>query len=247
MVLPVDVVDHIFSFLREDLATLKLCIQAHPLLSGIAERHLYHTTNLDIKYGCDLDITQLSSLLEKNPRIRNYIRSLEINISNSAKSLVSAQTPVIKALSSILSSLPCLNKVTLTLSNLSWTITHTTFRTPFINILQQSSVTEVHLESIYAFPLFVLNACQNIKTLSLSNCEDFKRFELTPSSHHLESLSIRSSDSLGLFGWAINRIGSLTSLKLRPENMEFSALPKLLEACAASLTSLELDMDDLGG
>ena len=241
MVLPVDVVDHIFSFLREDLATLKLCIQAHPLLSGIAERHLYHTTNL----GCDLDITQLSSLLEKNPRIRNCIRSLGINISHNAKSLVSAQKPVIKALSSILSSLPGLNKVTL--SNLSWTITHTTFRTPFINILQQSSVTEVHLESIYAFPLFVLNACQNIKTLSLSNCEDFKRFELTPSSHHLESLAIRSSDSPGLFDWAINRIGSLTSLKLRPQNMEFSALPKILEACAASLTSLELDMHDLGG
>ena len=126
--------------------------------------------------------------------------------------------------------------------------THEIFRSTFVNILQQLSVTEFHLESIFAFQLSVLNTWQNIKTLSLSNCGELNRFELTlPSSHHLESLSIWSSDSLDLFGWATNRLGRLTSFKLRPRDIESDDLPKLLEACATSLTSLELDMHYLGG
>jgi hypothetical protein len=173
MDLPADVVHYIFSFLREDLATLKACTQAHPLLSGLAEYHLYYKTTLDIKPGCNSDITQLSSLLEKNPRIRNGVRSLAINVSKELEPLVSAQTPVIKEVSSILSHLPGLNKVTLALSTLSWIKTHETFRSTFEKILQQPSVTEVHLESVFNFPLSALDTCQNIKTLSLSDCGGF--------------------------------------------------------------------------
>jgi len=169
MNLSTDVVDYIFSFLRTDLATLKSCTQAHPRLSRLAERHLYHRTTLDIKPGYDLDITQLSSLLKKNSRIRDYIRSLAINISEDCKYLLLAWTPVTKAMSSILSSLPRLNQVTLTLPKMVWIQTHESFRSAFINILQQSSVTTVHLESIFVFPLPILCPCPNAEALDDSS------------------------------------------------------------------------------
>ena len=244
-----DVVDYILSFLQTDAAALKSCIQAHPLLSMLAERHLYYRTTLDIKPGGDVDAIEFSSLLSKNPRIRNFVHILAINISKDLESLVSAQT--LEAVSSILSTLPCLNKVTLTLTPASpltaWNKLHKSFCSAFADILQQSSVTEVHLEGLSAFPLSIFDTCQHIKTLSLSTCGAFTGSNSSPCPH-LESLSIQDSDDPTLFRWAIDHIGRLTSLKLRPRAQEekFSDFPKVFEACAGSLTSLELDIHHLG-
>jgi hypothetical protein len=144
MLLSLDVVDLVLSFLQADTAALKSCTQAHPLLSRLAERHLYHKTTLDIKPGGDLEITELSSLLSKNPRIRNYVRVLAINIFKDSESLIADETSVIKATSSILTTLPNLNKIILTRTQpwpqRTWNTIHKSLRLAFADILQQSSV-----------------------------------------------------------------------------------------------------------
>ena len=253
MLLSPDVVDLILSFLQADTAALKSCNQAHPLLSRLAQRHLYYKTTLDIKTGGDLEITELSSLLSKSPHIRNYIRILAINIFNDSDSQLAHETPVVKAVSSILTALPCLNKVTLIhtkpwpsfINAKAWDTIHKTLRSSFADVLQQSSVTRVHLEGFSAFPLSVFDTCQNIKALSLSYCDKFESSKLTSPSPHLESLSIHSRDPM-LFQWAIDRIGHLTSLNLKPPTEECTVFRKVFEACAKSLTKLELDIHNLG-
>ena len=121
----------------------------------------------------------------------------------------------------------------------------TRFSVPFVNILQQLSVTEFHLKSIFAFLLSVLNTCQNIKTLSLSNCGEFNRFDLPPTTSNHSRFGHPTVRTF-LAGQP-TVFGRLTSLKLRPRDIESDDLPKLLEVCATSLTSLELDLHYLGG
>ena len=245
MLLSPEVVSHIFSFLEADISDLKRCSQAHPLLSRLAERHLYRRTTVDITSGGDVDITGLSKQLSENPHIRNYVRILTIKFEPS----LPAPTTMMETASSILSSLPCLNAVTLAgstpFAQKPWYEFHKSFLSVFVDILHQPDVREVHLEGLSGFPLSVFDTCQNIKTLSLCNCGTFTKSDLTTPCPALESLSIRLSDDSTLFSWAIDRISHLTCLKFRPQGDEFSAFPKVLEACSTSLTSLELDTHNL--
>jgi hypothetical protein len=241
-----EVVDHILSFLQTDISALKSCSQVYPLLSGPAERYLYYRIIVDVKADGDEDIAELSRQLSENPRLRNYVRILAINIS---KDLVSEMTTMMEATTSILSALPLVNKVSLVSTpkyNTAWDQIHKNFHSVFVDILQQSSVQDVHLEDLTGFPMSIFDTCPGIKTLSLCDCRTFTRSNSSSTCPPLESLSIRGSDDPTIFLWAINHVDRLTSLVLRPDLEEFSAYSALLEACSSSVTRLELDLHTLG-
>src|SRR5258708_6681555 len=118
--LPFDVIDHILSFLQWEHAALTSCSEADPLLSRIAERHLYaHITveeqNAPSSDPYYFDQFQLYKRLHDNPRIANYVRGLRVlvnprtlNISIPNKS--TNQKPTIHL---ILPMLPLLERIAL--------------------------------------------------------------------------------------------------------------------------------------
>jgi len=74
MVLPTELLDHIFSFLQKDISALKACSKAHPLLSRLAERHIYAHIVIDPRAPEVYDDTL------ENPHLLDYPRTLEIHI-----------------------------------------------------------------------------------------------------------------------------------------------------------------------
>jgi hypothetical protein len=73
MMLPAELIDHIFSFLQKDISALKACSKAHPLYSRLAERHLYaHIVIIDPR------APEVCNLILENPRLLDYPRTLEI-------------------------------------------------------------------------------------------------------------------------------------------------------------------------
>jgi hypothetical protein len=246
MLLSPEVVEHILSFLRTDILVLKSCSQAHPLLSAPAERYLYYTMTVDTKAGGDADITELSRQLSDNPRIRNYVRILQVNIS---EDFASELTTMMETTLSILSSLPLLNTVTFAAKPLAaWAKIHKNFQLVLVDILQQSSVRAVHLGGLSGFPMSVLDACRHVKSLSLYNCRTFTSTDLVSIGPPLESFSIQESSDPTPFLWAMNRVANLTSLKVGPQVDfdDFSDFSRLLEACSRTLTHLELDIQNQG-
>jgi hypothetical protein len=73
MLLPPELIDHIFSFLRGDISALKACSEAHPSVSRLAERHLY----ADI-WTFPHEDSDLLGQLSENPRLLEHPRALTI-------------------------------------------------------------------------------------------------------------------------------------------------------------------------
>ena len=113
--LPEEILDYILS-LCQDVHCLEASTRAHPLLSRIAQKHLYanivlhnHTKYDSYSTQLPLDVGQLSNLLSKRSRIANYVHSLTIETSSNDDDLL----PFLEAVPSILSILPKLRKAEL--------------------------------------------------------------------------------------------------------------------------------------
>lgn len=79
--LPLDVVDHILSFLQSDMVALKACSRTHPSLSRLAERYLYAYITFDMAcflYHRGNEEIELFEILSERPHIAKYIRSFDI-------------------------------------------------------------------------------------------------------------------------------------------------------------------------
>ncbi|KAF8174244.1 hypothetical protein BJ912DRAFT_1046586 [Pholiota molesta] len=88
--LPLEVLNHIFSFLRNDIPSLSACISATPYFQAIGEKHLWHhftlhnhnTYDPNPRNGLSRSPAQLSKILADTPHVATYIRSLEISIAS---------------------------------------------------------------------------------------------------------------------------------------------------------------------
>ncbi len=81
MSFPNDLLDYILSFLQSDTYTLEKCTRSHPVLSKIAERHIYAEITLyddpHPKVEC-CTTHNFTQILASKPEVVDYIRSLTI-------------------------------------------------------------------------------------------------------------------------------------------------------------------------
>ena len=83
--LPYEVLDHIFSFLRSRPRSLLACSDAHPIFAQIVERYLYYhiiipsiSPQSDHRRGYRLELWRIIEVLSETPHINDYVRIMEI-------------------------------------------------------------------------------------------------------------------------------------------------------------------------
>jgi hypothetical protein len=246
--LPVELVDHVFSFLRGDIPALEACLQANPAYSALAERYLYADiviqTNDDLLPEATHSITELYERFSKNPHLLYYPRTLEIDgclaVSGTTLAVLSfiAKVPRMANLSILKFSkfFCCCQRPTGPCDNL------------LRDCLSQLSIEELCLRNFYNISLSILDNGKDIKKLTLSDCtaKNEPMSNLGSHSQSLESLVIDGERNAALLSWAMRRVsrGHLTSLELRrtASRYEWSVFPELLMACSSSLRTLYVDV-----
>ena len=182
--LPPEILDHIFTLIGADSAALTACSQVNPAFSKLAERHLYahidvYTRKQPQKYSLSITPSHLAQLLQKSPHIANYIRSSTVIVSNSNAAIQllfkwasRRNDENEEILGSLFPQLSRLHTVKLTQGaggTLPWTDLHHQLRSAFIQHLQSSSITELHLYGINDFPLLDLTCCPSLKRLKFAH------------------------------------------------------------------------------
>jgi len=233
MVLPAELIDHIFSFLQTDFPSLKACSKAHPLLSRLAERHLYAHVVIDQR------APEVCNDILQNPRFLDYPRALEMRPHlYTKKQLAIPFLLVIPRMA---------NVVSLKICHPCPSYKKFDFFSTLGICLQQSSIQELHFFNIYDIPFSFLDDARNIKQLTLSDCTALDDpISGSPSSQLcLETLVLSGRFNPRLHRWATRWVTRLTTLELQDMlNRDWSAFPELLVACSNSLTRLCLDISN---
>jgi len=236
MVLPAELVDHIFSFLQNDPSALKACSKALPLYSRLAERYIYAHTVIDPR------APEVFNDILENPQLLDHPRTLEIRFP------VLVPDPLVISIMRMVPQMT--NLISLIISQPRPLTERDEFFSILRNCLQQSSFQKLQLFFFYDSPLSVLDGAKNIKHLTLSDCSadtvDEPISSLPPSQLSLETLILSNDFNPGLHRWAMRWVTHLTTLELSDLQMDldWTAFPKLLAACSNSLTRLHLDMSD---
>ena len=241
--LPAEIIDFIFSFLQKDQAALKSCSAAHPLLSSLAERHLFAYVILytasHIIPPDPIDgflVPQLSRCLSERPNLAKYIRSVTID-----GGLGRTSYTIFDELSTLLPLLT--HSEELSLRKLRWSVLPDKLRSALVSFLQATHIKGIYLAKFDNFPLTLLSNLKHMKTLAIdsSGCS-FKHarhaHRITTS---LESLSLTDVTLVEYTRWACLGLNGLISL-----HVNIYPLPDLsliLTACSKSLTSLTLEID----
>lgn len=231
MLLPPELIDHIFSFLQQNISALKACSKAHPLYSRLAERYLYTDLTVDL-----LGVSELHKQLSWNSRLLDYPRSLEIR--GGSRFYFKPMIPLL-----IMPMVPRMaNLMSLRIIGIPCSFgQYEEFISTFTNCLQSSSIEQLDLTYLYDFPLSVLDNGKNIKKLTLFDCTAKEEpISSSPSSSSLETLILSGKPNPDVHVWAIHRVTRLTSLGLRGPDLDWTGVPGLLTACSNSLTTLHL-------
>jgi hypothetical protein len=263
-----ELVDHILSFLRseEDYATLGTCSLTFP---QIADRHLYsHITfcapdpsehdsmTWDQVYYAKrtngegtyvVDPTLFSHLLVNRPHIANCVRVLRIITSTAP--LRGQHTDLLPVIASILSNLSQVESIRFSSrSILSWPALDPAFCTALQNIIRLPSIKQVAVSEINGFPLDTFHSCKNLTSLLLYNRCTAGVGPSASSYPRLHSLRIDTEPDLsGIVPWMRNNTLHTLSFSIFDVTLgleRFEGLPvfwSLINACSASLVSLELD------
>ena len=168
--LPPELIDYIFSFLRKDTLALKACSEAHPLYSRLSERHLYTDIVVDPP-----GVSELYKQFSENSRFLDYPRALEIRRGPFENQLILSIMAMIPRMA---------NLISLTICERPCSFDHNEeFISTFRNCLQQSSIEKLYLSDLADFSFSVLDNGKNIKKLMLSDCNleaaEETHFELT--------------------------------------------------------------------
>jgi hypothetical protein len=255
--LPNEILYHIFSIL--DHNTLRTCVVVCP---DLAERHLYATITIrdcfehshlslqafeESVEGYVLNPDALDLLINKNPRVAQYARTLIIDLPLYGKNKTS------------FAKLTSLESVTL--SNRSspyygaWPSLGSDFKSAFLASLRQPCLKEVCIFSIAEFPLSALLGCKPLKKLTIQVWD--VNTETVLNSSQLQNHAVSSSKP--------SRYPQLESLKLIHNNyvletlisranlanlshlfltISFSrggnSIWRLLQVCSTSLKTLEV-------
>ena len=244
--LPLDIIDYIFSFLQSEPDALEACSIAHHTFSQFVERHLYaHITfDRDNFYYCSsTKRLNVSQILSKNPHIVNHIHNLDIYISSFS---LEARIPL-DDISSTLALFPQLQKIKLVLTGAGvfWRDLPQKFRSAFIKCLHLPSMKEVCIGESN-FPLAVFNDCKTIKKLTLDklvDCHDFGAHSAYPQPEVLSIFHCERRCLANFIPWAKSHFSRLHSLKFRlSRESDLFILPDLLKLCLNTLTSLDLEL-----
>jgi hypothetical protein len=229
MLIPIELIDRIFSFLQGDTSALKACSSAHPVYSKLAERYLY--TELTISRSADIH-----EQFSKNPHLLDYPRTLQFFLDDAVWSI------------SIMSMIPRMtNLVSLTIrGHPARSFMSQSFISAFKNYLQQSAIQEVCLHDLDGIPLSFLDNNRSIRKLTLISCTatDDPMWNTGSPLQSLETLIIRHDYNDDLIRWAVGQVTYLTSLELHYMTDDDDGVPALLEACSNTLTKLHLNLDD---
>ena len=265
MALPTDVVDHILSFLQSDPISLKTCSKSHPILSKLAERHLYSSITI-ISGGSNNIVASENCLqerklnrLSRNSDIANYVRSLKVNFAYKPSRRRRQATPnYLERVFAVVPQFLSLRKITINNArndvNASWDIVANRACPAFLALFQ--SMEEVHIEG-FNLNSSCLRRCQTVRFLTLSRCNfhSVDPSQLAPFSSPRPLLKSLSMDScsrrslLNILAWVQTLpLLSLRLLKLKDSAYDqlHSLLPQLLSGCSSSLNNLDLDFGSKG-
>jgi len=205
MIIPLDIVDYILSFLQPDQPSLISCLKAHPLLSNLVKRHFFVETGLRNFTVSIPDPffyhSQLYNILSTEPHIANYIRTLYIELRPPCNDENRAEA--YRETSLILANLPLLHKIVL-YSNLekflTWGHLDESFNNALIKCLRLPTLKKFSV-AISNFPLDILDRFHSLDELSLV-CD------IQPFSSHLppvDTLRLYKFQTLGIaLMWAIS-------------------------------------------
>ena len=243
MDLSLDIIDHIFSFLRSHPNSLIACSEAHPNFSLIAERHQFyhiviHTGFTEFAYS--FKPTCLVELISKTPRIVNHVRVLQIEFNSNYRSRdLITPGPLLEDIALVLSRFPLIECFMLSTMNteLTWQNLPQGFRTAVEDCLHLPTLQEAHLGDL-EFPSSPLDHNTNFFSLTgdsqIPECSD-------PDTTYpqLKTLSVKRTDNR-LRIWAKRCIGNLQSLECH----HYEACTELLEACSDTLQNLHIGLWD---
>jgi hypothetical protein len=244
--LPVEILDHIFSFLQKDRAaqTLRSCSAAHPLLSSVAERHLFvHTIvygnpSRDPPPNDGFLVSHLARCLTEGPHRANHIRSIAIQDNHHTE--LSAQP--LNELSTIL---PLIQRAEeISLCSIRWSSLPKIFLSALLDCFRTPYMKQICLKNSFTFPLSILDNFKNIKSLKVdSSFVGFRGSAANSTSTSLESLFLLDVGNISEFlTWATPRVNSLISLHVKTVAYSFPNLSPILNACKLSLTNLTLEI-----
>jgi len=207
LVLPAEIIDHIFNFLQEDIRSLKACSKAHPLYSRCAERYLY--ADIEVRVNHVSAVSKLYKQISNKPHILAYTRTLEFCCRgffatfNDSVVLSMIVTMVLPRM---------VNLVSLKLTEESCSDDgYNDLLSAFETCLQQSAIEEICLEGFSDFPLSILDNGKHIKKLTLSDCTAGME-ESISNTKSLGTLVIVGKHNLNLVFWTTCRATSLTTL-----------------------------------
>jgi len=247
--LPVEILDRIFYFLRDDIPALRSSADVNQNFANIVERHLYHHIVLGDSVS-DMTAVQLSRLLVVSPHIIAYVKSLRINLSARGlyHCLVTRSLKVGEEFALFLPRLPYLTTVCLyakTGRGTQWPNLHPKFQLSFVACIQSPTVVDVSISYVDHFPLSLLEDSPQLERLSLLGKFSRRKSPSKPNvvvpCPRLQDLTIETSHELveWLHKIDISHICSLTIWMDEQGDMEW--LPGVLTKCSESLTYLELN------
>ncbi|SRR5258705_12085302 len=189
--LPFELLDHIFRFLRNDISALQACSNTHPIFDVLTKRHIY--ADIIVNNG-EIPVSELRKQFSENPHVMNFVCSMTFDMSEVLS------TGILQETLAILSMLPQMVKLASIeiYGPLGWYHLYESFRSLLEFALCQSSASEVCLHGIHGFPLSALGKC---KRLALNHCAEFTDVvsSTSTSTHHrLESLVIDSCNDQDL-------------------------------------------------
>jgi len=257
MNLPAEILDHIFSFLQADPASLRACSKTHPSLFQLAEPYLY--SHIVIKAGENSlsdKPSNLAELLSKRPHIAHYINNLEIWVIGRSSLFDHHLQCHLEELSNLLPMLLALRKIAFEHSDahffFKWKTQPESFRLGFLACLRLPSMQDVSLTRVFQFPFSSLlnNECNSLRGLTLqgSYWTSYANVAEDGSSNQNGSLPFESLCIQGYNGevdqkfidWAATRLPRLRSLKF--SSQAHHSLVKLLTSCSTTLVNLSFDI-----
>jgi hypothetical protein len=235
MEIPLDIVDHTFSFLISDKDSLIRCSEAHPVFSRMVEKYQYYHINLHAHGHISSYFTKL---LSDKPRIGAYVHVLQLQ-------LYRGLMPLLEEMVAILPMFPALECIVLstTLKKISWQEDiPQRFRKALEDCLRLPTLQEVHM-CCWDFPLSTLDNHPNIQYLAFSGTTQFS--ELADTTHpHLKFLSVENfyqPDDLTISSiWAEKHTTKLQSLKY--DYSSNAPILELLKYCSDTLSNLDLTL-----
>ena len=248
--LPVEILDHIFYFLRDDITALRVSADVYQI-ADIVKKHLYHRITLG---DSEMTPAQLSQLLVVSPHIITYIKSLRIILSSS-HSLPWLPMRSFKGedFGPILPRL--LHLTTLSLhadieKDLMWEHLHLYFQSSFLACIRSPTLVDVSISRVKDFPLPLLEESPQLERLSLigpfSTNRVLSKQDVVMTYPHLQHLTIEIS--FQLVEWLdrtnITQLRSLTIWLLTGGRTD--SISGILTNSSKSLTYLELNSSHQG-